>query len=287
MSKLHFVEVSLLLLCLVGCSDNSAGTGGGGTGGAGVGGGTGGGGTGGGGTGGGGTGGVGGGAAGSGGSAGSANPDGPPLSWDDPRFANVTEVGPQTVADGGSLVDKSIVEFSGDASIVCSGGCTLTRVRVDSRESLRIIQNTITLEDSYLEATGTGADHADGIQAYSPNSNGSLILRRTTIVAHDTAATAGIFIADAWRPDLIDLEDVVIWGGPYGVRFHADGYDNAHLKMKNVCFVGPFGFGKMLIDGGVGGNTTTGWFIDEWTNVNDCTIENGKLVIGNPIAAPN
>jgi hypothetical protein len=210
-----------------------------------------------------------------------------PLSCDDPRFANAVDMGSQNLADGESLVDSKIVEQSGDASILCQGSCTLTRVCVDSREALRIIENTILIEDSFLEATGTGDDHADVIQAYAPGNTGSLVLRNTTIRAHETAATAGIFIADSWQPDLIDLENVVIWGGPYGVRFHADGYDNAHLRMKNVCFVGPFGAGPMIIDGGVGGNSQTGWYIDEWTNVNECTIQNGALVIGQAIPKPD
>lgn len=212
---------------------------------------------------------------------------GPPLSFDDVRFANATSSGRLTLGDGATFMDKSIVDTGGESSITCSGSCTLRRVRVNSRECIRLTRKDMIIEDSYLEATGQGDDHADVIQAYSPGSTGTLTLRNTTIRAHETAATAGVFIADNWGPNLIDFENVVFWGGPYGLRLHADGYKNAHLKMKNVCFVGPFGYGRFLISLGSGGNTSTGWYIDEWTNVNDCVIQNGKLVIVSPIPKPN
>lgn len=204
--------------------------------------------------------------------------DGPPLSFDDARFANIaSRTTPINIANGGSLTGMSIVENSGAPSIVCQGSCTLTGVRVDSRECLRAVRGNLVISDSYLEATGSGDDHADVIQAYSPGSNGTLTLRDTSIVAHNTAATAGIFVADNWKADLIDLENVMFKGGPFGLRLHADGYANSHLRMKNVCFVGPFGFNAMLIDG---------FIIDEWVNVNECVIQNGKLVATKSIARP-
>jgi len=204
---------------------------------------------------------------------------GVPLSFNDARFNNVTASGRVIIATGGSLVDRSIEEYSGDPSIVCNGGCTLTRVRVKSRESLRIVKDNIRIEDSYLEAIGSGDDHADVIQAYAPGNRGTLTLRNSSIVAHNTAATAGIFIADNWKPDLVDLENVMFSGGgvPYGLRLHADGYTGAHLRMKNVCFVGPFLYGKFIIDG---------FIIDEWTNVNECVIQSGQLVVTKAIPKP-
>jgi hypothetical protein len=66
-------------------------------------------------------------------------------------------------------------------------------------------------------------------------------------------------------------------GGPFGLRIHADGYNNAHLRMKNVCFVGPFGYDMFIIDG---------FIIDEWTNVNECVIQNGNLVFTKAIPHP-
>jgi hypothetical protein len=203
---------------------------------------------------------------------------GPPLTFNDSRFANAVSVGAQSLSNGATLADRSITADGGAASILCNGSCTLNRVRVNSSEAVRITSGTILIQDSYLEATGSGDDHADVIQAYSPGSRGSLILRNTSIVAHNTAATAGIFIADNWKPDLVDLENVMFSGGPYGLRLHADGYAGAHLRMKNVCFVGPFMYGMYLIDSIV--------TIDEWTNVNECVIQNGNLVITKAIPHP-
>jgi hypothetical protein len=203
---------------------------------------------------------------------------GPPLTFNDSRFANAVSIGAQVLSNGSTVSDRSITVDGGAASILCNGSCTLNRVRVNSSEAIRITSGTILIQDSYLEATGKGDDHADVIQAYAPGSSGSLILRNTSIVAHNTAATAGIFIADAWKSDLVDLENVMFSGGPYGFRMHADGYAGAHLRMKNVCFVGPFMYGMYIIDSIV--------TIDEWTNVNECVIQNGKLVITKAIPRP-
>lgn len=203
---------------------------------------------------------------------------GPPLSFNDARFSNATSLNQvMTVSAGGSLTDKSVEEYSGSPSITCSGSCTLTRVRVNSRECIRGVQDNIVITDSYLEATGSANDHADVIQTYSPGSRGTITLRNTSIVAHNDDATAGIFVADNWEPDLIDLENVMFKGGPYALRLHADGYSNAHLRMKNVCFVGPFGYDMFIIDG---------FTIDEWTNVNECVIQNGQLVVTQAIPHP-
>jgi hypothetical protein len=203
---------------------------------------------------------------------------GPPLSFNDARFSNVTSLNQtMTVSNGGSVMDKSIQEYSGNPTITRSGSCTLTRVRVDSRECIRAVQGDIVINDSYLEATGATNDHADVIQTYSPGSHGTITLRNTSIVAHNNDATAGIFVADNWKPDLVDLENVMFQGGPYGLRLHADGYASAHLRMKDVCFVGPFGYGMFIIDG---------FIIDEWTNVNECVIQNGELVVTQAIPHP-
>lgn len=203
---------------------------------------------------------------------------GPPLNPSDLRFTNVVSISTTVnIKNGGSLSDRSIEEYSGGSTINCEGSCTLSRIRVSSREVVRVIKNDVVISDSYLEATGVGDDHADVIQAYGPGNSGTLTLRNTSIVAHNTAATAGIFVADNWKPDLVDLENVMFSGGPFGLRLHADGYSNAHLRMKDVCFVGPFGFNRMLIDG---------FIIDEWTNVNDCVIQNGQLIITKAIPRP-
>ncbi|MCK1403776.1 hypothetical protein IVB45_13995 [Bradyrhizobium sp. 4] len=205
---------------------------------------------------------------------------GPPLSFNDPRFTSAISHSrlDDGVPDGGSLTDRSYIYYEvGDNTVGCWGSCTLTRLRIQSRECIRAIKGNIVIADSYLEATGQGDDHADVIQAYGPGNHGTITLRNTSIVAHNTSATAGIFVADNWKPDLIDLENVMFQGGPFGLRLHADGYMNAHLRMKNVCFVGPFPLRKFFI---------TDFIIDEWTNVNDCVIQNGQLVIVKSIRRP-
>src|SRR5690349_15097719 len=70
------------------------------------------------------------------------------------------------------------------------------QVRIDSREGVRLGgDGNIVINNSYIETTGTGADHADGIQAYSPGSSGNLTITNTSIVSHNSAANAGLFIA--------------------------------------------------------------------------------------------
>lgn len=205
---------------------------------------------------------------------------GPPLSFDDARFTSAASYSrlDNGVPDGGSIADRSYIYYEvGDNTVGCWGSCTLTRLRIQSRECIRAIKGNIVISDSYLEATGQDDDHADVIQAYGPGNHGTITLRNTSIVAHNTSATAGIFVADNWKPDLVDLENVMFHGGPFGLRLHADGYMNAHLRMKNVCFVGPFRFRKFFI---------TDFIIDEWTNVNDCVIQNGQLVVVRPIRRP-
>ena len=139
----------------------------------------------------------------------------PPLSWNDARFSNVTSSSSTIrVASGATLANRSIVESSGQPTVTCDGTCLLTRVRVDSREALRILRNNIVIEDSWLEAQGSGSDHADTIQAYAPGSTGTLTIRRSTIRAYTGSATAGIFIADDWTANEVTIEDSVIWVDP-------------------------------------------------------------------------
>ena len=123
-----------------------------------------------------------------------------PLSWNDPLFNGVTNSGSVTLKNGGTLSYKSITDTGSMASVVGQGSFTLDHVRIDSREGVRIGgDGDITISNSYLESTGQGNDHADTIQAYSPGSTGNVTITNTTIVAHNTAANAGIFIADDYQ----------------------------------------------------------------------------------------
>ena len=143
---------------------------------------------------------------------------------------------------------------------------------------------TMNIVDSWLESKGVGDDHADTIQCYHPNNSPSVMnLSNTTVRAYNGAATAGLFVADAYAVEL-HLTDVLFWGGPYGLRFHTDGRPGS-LYMKDVCFYGQgpsnhsFGYSPFLLN-------PTPPVIQQWENVNWCTIENGALVVHGAIARP-
>ncbi len=85
-----------------------------------------------------------------------------------------------------------------------------------------------------------GADHADGIQAYSPGSRGNLTITNSSIVSHNTAANAGLFIADNYGGS-VTLNNVVFQGGPTGLKIYADDQPIT-VALKDVYFVGPFMF---------------------------------------------
>ena len=88
-------------------------------------------------------------------------------------------------------------------------------------------------------------------------------------------------MADNWT-GTIDLENVVFNGGPYGMRLHPDtGGDNL-IYLKNVYFVGPFGFAPFLF-ADAGGHRN---IISLWENVRSATIVNGVLVPGALIPSP-
>lgn len=214
------------------------------------------------------------------------NPSGAsiPLSSDDARFANNSNASSTRVPDGGALTNKSITDTGVTASIVTGNGATIQNCRVNSREAVRIGGGgSFLIDGCYLEATGSGDDHADVIQTYSPGSRGTLAIRNTAIVSHNTAATAGLFVADNWT-GTIDLENVVVWGGPYGVRIHPDvGGDNI-IRFKNVFVVGPFMYDGIWVDDrSFGGHKN---IIDLWENVREATIVNGQIVLGDLIPQP-
>ena len=147
-----------------------------------------------------------------------------PLSWNDPMFTGVTNSGSTSVPNGGTLSYKSFTNLTtGDAVVGGTGSFTLDHIRIDAREGVRIGgSGDITISNSYIETTGQGADHADGIQAYAPGSTGNVTITNTMIVSHSTAATAGMFIADGYS-GTFTFDNVVFQGGPYGLRIAADG----------------------------------------------------------------
>ncbi len=205
-----------------------------------------------------------------------------PMSFNDPMFSGMTEkTSALTLSNGQNLNKTSIKEQSGNPSIVSNGNNKITTCRVQSRECVRITSGNLTIENSYLEAKGTSNDHADTLQAYSPHAVGSVTLRNSHVRAFNTAATAGYFSADYWG-GAISLENVIFNGGPFGLRVHSDTGAHIDLYMKDVFFVGPFGYEPFLL-GEYGGTIT----IQKWENVRHATIVDGKLVPGNVINKPS
>ena len=132
----------------------------------------------------------------------------------------------------------------------------------------------ITISNSYIETTGQGSDHADGIQAYAPGSTGNVTVTNTMIVSHSTAATAGMFIADGYS-GTFTFDNVVFQGGPYGLRIAAD-TDDIYVSMKDVYFMDT----KFLFE-----EVNANIHFTHWENVRSATIVNGELVPG-PLLSP-
>jgi Bacterial Ig-like domain/RTX calcium-binding nonapeptide repeat (4 copies) len=203
-----------------------------------------------------------------------------PLSWNDPMFSNVTNSGPVVVKNGGTVSNKSISDNSDAISIVSGGSFTVDTVRVDSREAVRVGgPGDININNSYLETTGLSGDHADGIQAYSPNSRGNINITNSAIVSHNQNATAGLWVADNYG-GTVTLNNVMFEGGPYGLRLAADSQDIS-VALKDVYFVGPFEYGPLLFQA-----NSSPIHITEWDNVRYATIVNGELVPGALIPPP-
>jgi hypothetical protein len=205
---------------------------------------------------------------------------GVPLSFNDPVYANVTS-GTSRIAlsPGSSRTDLSIVENSGEPTITCNGSCSLTRVRIQSREGVRCVSGNINLTWVYITATGVGDDHADGLQCYAPGSTGTVTVKNSTFKMAG-ATTAGYWSADNWRGSHV-LENVLFEGGNHGLRIPADG--GSSVSLKNVYFVrGSFRYGAFLFDV-VNGQRIN---IAQWENVRWASWQGDKLVLGELIPRP-
>ena len=202
-----------------------------------------------------------------------------PLSWDDPIFASAVSSGRLSLAPGQSRSNLSIAEQSGQPSILCQGDCTLTRIRVSSREGYRCVSGNQNLSWMWIEAVGVGDDHADGLQCYSPGSTGVVTVKNTTIKAGGSM-TAAYFSADNWKGSHV-LEDVLLWGGNFA--FFVDGDGGSSVSLKNVYIVeGSTRYGAIRMDP-VNGQRAT---IVKWENVRYVKIQNGQLVMGALIPRP-
>ncbi|MGY4594585.1 hypothetical protein ACVWXL_002331 [Bradyrhizobium sp. GM22.5] len=204
-----------------------------------------------------------------------------PMSWNDPMFSGVTTSNSVSVPNGGTVSNKSITDTGNTASVVGTGSFSMDDVRINSEEGVRIGgSGTVNINNSYIETTGIGSDHADGIQAYAPGGTGDVTITNSAIVSHNTAATAGMFVADNYS-GTFTFDNVMFEGGPYGLRFASDGPGDINVAMKDVYFVGPFEYGPLLFQ-----QTGAKIHITEWDNVRYATIVNGQLVPGDLIAPP-
>jgi hypothetical protein len=198
-----------------------------------------------------------------------------PLDWDDPVFADVTESGFLRLDDCETRSDLSIEEDGPAASV--HGGCfTLNRTRIRSREAIRVANGNVELNWVWVEANALAyeGDHADGLQTYNPGQHGDITVRNSTFRAYNENATAGYFASDDWH-GIHRFENVLFWGGPFGLRLHEDGGEGVY--MNNVFFVrDSFREAPLRIN----------MPILEWNNVRWVTIEDGELVMGDPISQP-
>jgi hypothetical protein len=203
-----------------------------------------------------------------------------PLSFDDPIFGKTkTVTSTIKLPPGSSVTDLSIVENSGESTITCISSCSLTRVRIQSREGIRCLSGNINLTWVYIAATGLDNDHADGVQCYSPGSMGTVTVKNSTFKMAG-ATTAGYFSADDWRGAHV-LENVLFEGGAYGLRIPADG--GSSVSLKNVYFVrGSFRYGAFTFDVVKGRRIN----IIHWENVRWVTRQGDRLVVGNLIPRP-
>lgn len=203
-----------------------------------------------------------------------------PLSFNDPVYAHVTSSTSRIkLPPDSSRTDLSIIEDSGDPTISCYGSCSLTRVRIQSREGVRCVSGNINLTWVYVAATGIDKDHADGLQCYAPGATGTVTVKNSTFKMAGST-TAGYWSADDWRGSHV-LENVLFEGGGYGLRIPADG--GSSVSLKNVYFVrGSFLYGPFMFDAVKGRRIN----IAHWENVRWASWQGDRLVLGDLIPQP-
>ena len=209
-----------------------------------------------------------------------------PLSWNDPAFAKVSNSAPLTLNNGAVRSNLSITS-DGNMASVCCGSYTLNNVRINSREAIRAGGGDINLNWVWAESKGVSGDHADSLQCYGPGRSGKITAKNSTFRAYSSNATAGYFSSDDWRGDHV-FDNVLFWGGPYGLRINCDGGNT--VSLNNVYFVeGSFQHAGYMLNDGIrdygpcGGRGVT---ITKWNNVRNARIENGKLVVGKALPPP-
>jgi len=211
-----------------------------------------------------------------------------PMSFTDPVFSGsptmTVATSRATLQNGQNLSNWGInAPQSPDISILALGNNIVTRCRVKSRDAFRVSNaGLFRIDKCYFEAQGIGDDHADVIQAYAPNNNGTIHLTNTQLRCGNQSATAGMFIADSYG-GIVRLENVLFWGGPFGARIHADPGRTLEIFFKDVFFVaGSFANQPTFITA-VGSGILR---VMQWENVRLCTIVNNTIVPGALINSP-
>lgn len=191
-----------------------------------------------------------------------------PSGWNDPIFANVKAGSVNSYGMSGTTADLSITTTSGEPMVGCQN-FTLRRFRGKGREGIRTCGSNVLVEDFYIEAIGSGSDHADGFQSYGPGSHmQNIVLRRGNIITGG-AANSGIFLADNGNVDLtLDHIRVDGTGAPNGAMFLANVPGDTGVHSLN--------FNDVVIIGGTRFQFTgTKPQIVQWVNVRD---GNGKAI---------
>lgn len=103
-----------------------------------------------------------------------------PLSFDDSVFKNVKESGPIQLFKGQIVSNLSIIDNSGDASVLFNGDGTINFIRMQTREGPRCTFGNMNLNWVWIYVYPEAGDHADGLQCYSPGSTGVVTIKNTT-----------------------------------------------------------------------------------------------------------
>jgi hypothetical protein len=218
----------------------------------------------------------------------------PPMSGNDPNyFSDVTSSGPITLAKGQNVASRKFNDKTGNPALTMLGNNNVTNCSIYCREGPRVAGGgNFNLTGVWIEVYGTGDDHADGIQAYSPGSRGTIFLKDTTIRAYKAGDPAqpsgnvgavGMFVADNWT-GTCKMENVLFWGGMYGCRICTDVGGTTTLDFKDVYFVGPFAYDGCFMQ--VVNNKK--FSVARWENVCNATIDNaGRIVPGSAIPRPS
>jgi len=212
-----------------------------------------------------------------------------PGSFNDPVFTGMTTLNSTyNVPDGGTVSHRSTIESSGDPTAAFGdNGGTLSFCRIQSRECVRHQESThdYLIDWCYLEATGSGADHADVVQAYAGggaggNGQGTLTIRNTMLVLGG-ASTACLFSADNFGGKFF-LNNVCMQpksGNPgnRGLSINADGGNT--LAVDGLYIVRSPSFQQFDIDVQIP--------ITSWANAYHCDLDgNGQPINLTSISEP-